>query len=699
MARRRRAGHQNILDSGHSSSSYLITPDELDYDDSKKKYPFLDDANAAAGPSKGQGTTLDRLESFFGIDNTTLQPPSILPTSRPSSRTTTNPGRAASGPPGTRLVLQHSVLATDTLQGLALRYKTDVPTLRRVNGLWPGDSVLSRKILWVPLDKCREMGLQSDAKVGIQAADGGLVTEAQPSSLPFASPSGSIASGSNGLHRGIGSSTTASEVSDRPSSSTRSVSAVSSLSPPVVRRLPAEVLGHFPAAARSETLSTSKGKARADQWNEEVIAARPNRQLGSGPGMSGFEPGESGVEDLLQLARQARLSDSQEDKGAGQLEAYTNGPLSEPPQTLPETPMGEQDEPAQPEQEEWKPNVWKFGEKKQRASEDGGDRKDNPSASPVKTQGSPLRPLKLVDKSIEQWEASSTALRPPPKKSEPPSGYHGWNDAPSLEAYTKGRVAEAYSNGGGTGNKKRAARAHHRFMDDLAAGLPPNSGAASKWARPIGESLPGMGGPPSGSSSSLAHSSLPLGASSTMTTAGAKKSSLRTLFGDALRGRVSLDQALAQGFEEVMNRSEGWGDLPSEEMEHARRLGLIPPKATPAASRLHGDQPRISADEARRSLGHSSGGRAIAVSPYHDDPPVIAPPLQDDSMRRKSQHEMEALDSQHQSIRLLGEPDTSSSFLGPPVGAAAARGSPLIRRSSSRGPDNGQPDGPGKWGW
>lgn len=717
--------------------------DQDDEYDAKRRGP-------EAGPSRPRGTTLDRLESFFGID-------SGMETNRSSAagnaQQTRDRGAAAStkaasssstGNPGTRLVLQHTVLATDTLQGIALRYKTDVPTIRKVNGLWPGDSALSRKIIWVPLDRCKEqLTVNPDAKVGVQGADGGSVTEAATSLMGFSPPSEpSVHSGvaSSPLHERTLPSTGASEISDLSSTNGLATNAGGE-SPPVVRRLPSEALGHFPATARSDVLA-AKSKTRADQWNEELTSARSQHRLGAGPGMSGYAPGESGVEDLLQLAREAR--------GSGENSETPRGPsfkLNLPDEIRPEESRSEVSSSSAAEKDEWKPNVWKFGEKKRSgvaggsALDEGSRRGSLESSASNLASGSnvastsPLRPLKLVDKSIEEWEASSNVGKPSSSRGDVTSpaspgssntGYAGWNDIPSLDAYAKGKVVEAYGGSGkGVNGKRRAARANHRFFDDLAAGLPPNSGAASKWARPIGESLPGATTQKATSSSN--------GPPLTSAAPAGKKSSLRGLLSDALRGRVALDEALAKGFEEVLNRSEGWDSLPQEEMEQARRLGLLPPSGQASPSlrgppsrfsplpAIYSDRPRISAEEARRTLGRrqSPEGVGHVSQPVSDGISVasVLPPTTADSQQRRAQMEMESLDANHQSRRNVynvppvegggagGGPEGSrgGSLAPPPMSGMG----PMLRKTSNRnlatangsGGGRGADGTEGKWGW
>lgn len=658
--RRRRGG----TTSASASESQL----PLDDEDDKKQ--------AALRPSP-----LHRIESFFGVDAASTTPPPT--TRRPSAP---KGSASSSSSPQTRLVLQHTVSTTDTLQSLALRYKTDVPTLRRVNGLWPGDSVLSRKIMWVPLDKCREMGAREDAKVGTQGIEGGSVIEASPSALGLKN-GGSVKSGgaartldnslvdvggrsatpsASGPSTDFSRSTSPSQRSlslSQSHSHSRSASRGCDSSPPVVRRLPSEVLGHFPAAPRSDVLAKGKAKA-ADQWDDEVTSARGKHRLGPGPGMSGFQPGESGLEDLLGEMR------GQEPLLAGVAAPTIQQPPEASSSSSPSRPTSPVDE--------WKPNVWHMGAGGSGKGSEAGEAGTSTKAAESPTKG--LRPLKLVDQSIQEWSQRNDRQAATTSSSGNDASYQGWNDVPTLAAYAKGRVAEAYGAASGSSKSKRAggraARAHHRFIDDLAAGLPANTGAASKWARPIGDSVPT-------SSTAAASPQQRPGATSGLLNgkaAGGSGVGFRSLLSDALRGRMGLDEALSKGFEEVLNRTEAWETLPREELEHARQVGAWPTAPPQRQHQSTGGGARISAEEARRSLGRSAGRAVAGQGPLASGDGAgggsdgisnggsegVGP---GGVPRRKSQHEMATLP-----VR--------------PGGGAA-----MQRRPSRNG------DQEGKWGW
>ncbi|KAI5777772.1 hypothetical protein EDC01DRAFT_387090 [Geopyxis carbonaria] len=56
------------------------------------------------------------------------------------------------------LVYIHPVSATTTTEGVVIAFDTTAAAIRRANGLWPGDSLQSRKELLVPVDECRVKG-------------------------------------------------------------------------------------------------------------------------------------------------------------------------------------------------------------------------------------------------------------------------------------------------------------------------------------------------------------------------------------------------------------------------------------------------------------------------------------------------------------------------------------------------------------
>ena len=80
----------------------------------------------------------------------------------------------------------HPVVETDTLEGIALRYGADVHTLRRSNGLWPGDAVQMREHLYIPVDSCRWRPPNATIEAVERKADGSLqgIVQAGSSAQP-----------------------------------------------------------------------------------------------------------------------------------------------------------------------------------------------------------------------------------------------------------------------------------------------------------------------------------------------------------------------------------------------------------------------------------------------------------------------------------------------------------------------------------
>ncbi|KAL1122782.1 hypothetical protein AAG570_003108 [Ranatra chinensis] len=58
--------------------------------------------------------------------------------------------------------LRHSVLETDTLQGLALKYGVTMEQIRRANRLWANDSLFLRKSLLIPVVNADVVLLEPD---------------------------------------------------------------------------------------------------------------------------------------------------------------------------------------------------------------------------------------------------------------------------------------------------------------------------------------------------------------------------------------------------------------------------------------------------------------------------------------------------------------------------------------------------------
>ncbi|SPC61379.1 uncharacterized protein UHOD_03020 [Ustilago sp. UG-2017b] len=128
-----------------------------------------------------------------------------------------------------------------------------------------------------------------------------------------------------------------------------------------------------------------------------------------------------------------------------------------------------------------------------------------------------------------------------------------WNEAPPPHAI----VAEAYD--GGKAHQRRRAQKSHPLLYDLAAGLPANTGAASKWARPIqfGDSLPdGRSG------------------ASISGRGGAKAGGIAKLIDDTIRGRISVEAAL-QGALQGVTANTLQPTQQRQEQQHRNRTDAV----------------------------------------------------------------------------------------------------------------------------
>ena len=583
----------------NNSDSGTIPPHDLDGTKSK-------------GHSEAfAGNTLNRLEGWLGLkqDARHKQPPT--------------PSTSAASQETMVRVLIHPVAPTDTLSSLALHYGADIPTLRRSNKLWPGDAVQMRKLIYIPIDSCKHRPPNAEIKL-LPSRDGavstsggvsqgesmdlafvpkeeeddmGLSAAAQPLktstiSLPVPAqdpasdfmpetnknyveelteppmsggPSrvGSISRRGGGYpsslskaNNGDTSTGPAPSLADlapatnprskhtknrsragsiggdsnRSATASASASATSSgfvppRGPIHVSRVPAEQLRFFGN-------SDKKGNGNED---------KPS--LGLGPGDPGYRPGESGLDDLLTAHRSQGTADvkNQSSISRGSLLRNVSGIPSE---STSEVGADEDDN------ENWKPNVWKFGKSRE------------PSSATAGNDGSGVPEPALNGGANGRSKAAPPG--PPPRVVADSGSYQGWNDAPPPTAI----VAKAYD--GGAGYRKRQHQKHHRLLHDLAAGLPANTGAASKWARPInfGDSLP-PAAPSKGSTASRGDTSGTgrprMGGSST-------GSGFGKLLNDTIRGRIPLEGAFEAALEEV--RAATALDLPHHESARRTRAAV-----------------------------------------------------------------------------------------------------------------------------
>lgn len=597
-----------------------------------------------SNPLSSNGSALDKLEGWFGITPTDPQSQSTSSNLPRSSRPSTSPNPSTSTSK-TRLVHVHQVTPSDSLSSIALLYGSDVPSLRRANRLWPGDSAQMRSRIYIPVDQCkftppseaegddpemtiseedwRENAREGGADKEDAASDflpdtnkayadpnsirnasnpiSGLVVgypaSLNPSHRAASSTSSSLApiSGTSSHPRRAASSSSTSLL-PRSSYASSSGSAAESSSAAASRqksqraqptRVPNETLSFFPPASSSPAID--KGKRRMDNLSSNELDL----------GASDLDPGESGLDDLLRAREKER--EMENTGGVGKEEASR--------QSLDSSSLLSHGSGAQQGEEssEWQPNKWTFGK--------GGSvrRKPNPNGtedSNVETNANPksnLKPLHLLERSSSSNGGPSLATpthqnphsHPPP----PPSNFSayasdiasiarsstGWNDAPPIDS----KVSHAYS-GKGAGKKKN----HHRILNDLAAGLPPNSGAAQNWARPIAGSLPLPPPPPTSSTNGM----MTKNAASTPSIGTSSGAGWGKLFNDTLRGRIHLDDAFAVAASQINSPSTNSNSNSNPSIQNKLISNLDEPPQ------------RLSADLARATLGRRSSNNDGNVS-------------------------------------------------------------------------------------
>ncbi|PWN37870.1 uncharacterized protein FA14DRAFT_170635 [Meira miltonrushii] len=591
-------------------------------------------------------TALDRLEGWFGLGETgpvDRKDPSTSHLAPPPTRT-----KAPSKPnKTTRLVLVHTVLVTDSLEALALRYNSDVRTLRKANGLWPGDSVQVRKELYIPVDEdavqtqaigTNEIGMNNGIQIqhANEASNGKLNLLNGPpptrhdrsmsSTSSSAATSTSHPQSSSAFGAGLGLSGSSTDLSANRNS-------------PELRRVPIQSLSHFPPPGQTPT-GTAKGKGSEEQ-----------EAFGYGAGMKpdeNMEPGESGVEDLLQLAERARMrgtdSSSPPPPASNITEANVNSLKGKLPDLVRKQSREASTAASSPSlsskalDEDWKPNKYRLGEKKRQAKPNTANDTDDNRAAPV-------GPAMMV-----AAQSSSTSNR---------QNYQGWNDIPEppLSKTAKGQVAHAYK------PKRRYPRPGvvagsevlgSALFDDLAAGLPANPGPAANWARPIGESLP----------IPAERAKRTVSGSSRQTSGASTDAGWGQLFSDTVRGKMRLEDALERGWDDL--RSGLLTSANGTLLNDGRNGGYHTlPSVQAVASDSRPQRP--SAEMARAALadtGGSSGGQSpnpsnlqhIGTSNAHNPSSSSSYGLQVDSgtsasVRRssgKSMHELEDLRVQNE---------------------------------------------------
>lgn len=521
-------------------------------------------------------STLDRLEDWFGLKNSRASPLPVAETPRPRPPQVSVPSaNHATGKAEEIRVLIHPVAPADTLPSLALHYGADIQVLRKSNKLWPGDPVQIRKLIYVPVDSCKHRppnaeikvlpsqggaisashteavsGLafvpkEEDEDVSVNAMSGGVADLTMSSSQSTLTPLVSIVDPASEFLPDTNKSYADNQLGEPSSSLGRATSIngsrqayPASLAPsmrtahnhagrPPSRSASSVGAGSASASATSSSFVPPRGpihvsKVPADKLrffaNDRKTVSNNSSTGGSkpGPGDTGYDPGESGIDDLLALRQQPRHPVMKEDTRL--LSSGTDRP--DFPRYDSVSNMSDMEE-----EEEWKPNTWHFG---------------NTAADKGK-----LRSRNNGDTDVGASHGQSSFRTGHDNSAQSSTEYAGWNDAP----LTHGTIAKAYD--GGKAYNKRQAQKSHRLLYDLAAGLPPNPGAASKWARPIqfGDSLPGApSGPSTRPSDKTRTSTNAIG--QTHRSAGAPRG-FGKLLDDTIRGRISVEAALEGAFEGV----------------------------------------------------------------------------------------------------------------------------------------------------
>ncbi|SNX84830.1 uncharacterized protein MEPE_03539 [Melanopsichium pennsylvanicum] len=563
-----RASRQSALHSGTP-----IPYHDDDDDDDARKSRFTTSVES----------TLDRLEGWFGLRQQQQQHyhhHHHQQQQQSSSHTSDQIRRPAVSSSATKSdgteqvrVLIHPVAPTDTLHSLALHYGADIQVLRKSNKLWPGDPVQIRKVVYIPIDSCKHR--PPNAEIKIVSTKGGAVSseptaatlafvpKAEEDDLLTGTPTAEIAQ-PNLLANNLAPMRVSDPVSDfMPDTNKSYVDSIStfgtsltragsvngvkqsyppSLTPALrilnqtqisgssTKRPTSSVGGGSNTASVTASASAASSgfvpprqplhvaKMPADQLRFFANDAKSSISTASGslkpgPGDAEYHPGESGIDDLLALASnplQSGMSAADSARPA-LIREVSSSNLS-----------GFDDE-----DEEWKPNTWHFG--------DGSNKSRSQRRNHSNTG---------LDGSEEGGRQRH---------------YAGWNDAPPPNAI----VAKAYD--GGKAQQRRQAQKSHRLLYDLAAGLPANPGAASKWARPIqfGDSLPsGPPGVPGGASGS---GSMPARLNSA-------KGGFGKLLDDTIRGRISVEAALGGALEGVRAKT-----APLPQTVPQRSAALAPP--------------------------------------------------------------------------------------------------------------------------
>ncbi|KAL9940910.1 hypothetical protein V8E36_000398 [Tilletia maclaganii] len=235
---------------------------------------------------------------------------------------------------------------------------------------------------------------------------------------------------------------------------------------------------------------------------------------------------------------------------------------------------------------DWKPNKWTLGSASSSSATGGSRSSVSASEGTSYTASSGGHTESSSRRELPSRTSSASGVTDRGEENERAST--GWNDAPAPNA----RVARAYQ--GGT---RRTG--HHRLLQDLAAGLPPNTGAAANWQRPINDSLPVPQnpalGPPrrdgrrTGSQSGTSRpSNATIGPGISLR---APSPGLGKIFSDAFRGRMSVEDAFEAAVQSVSSSISS----PPTESSPAWTNTLRPPDGRypgPSGVRALSPQPR-----------------------------------------------------------------------------------------------------------
>ncbi|KAK9315253.1 hypothetical protein V1522DRAFT_398635 [Lipomyces starkeyi] len=112
-------------------------------------------------------------ELFWQLHTAARRQDSVPIESSVKSTTVTTPSPQVES--GHALIYVHPVKPTDTLPSILFTYRIDAQALRQANRLWPHDTIQSRAILLLPVDKCGiQMQFHLRAKAGVKSDKSGV---------------------------------------------------------------------------------------------------------------------------------------------------------------------------------------------------------------------------------------------------------------------------------------------------------------------------------------------------------------------------------------------------------------------------------------------------------------------------------------------------------------------------------------------